>query len=146
MGWIDRARWDAKEYRSNCIELRRLKELRMLPASSERVPVKGGKISKPVEVAVEQSESVAREAYLQRSVDAVQYAMEQVLKKPQGELTIKLFDMIYYNRSHTLYGAAQVLHLTERTAKRYNRYFLKMIAERLGYIESIKFSEKMALF
>ena len=47
----------------------------MLPASSERVPVKGGKISKPVEAAVEQSESVAREAYLQRSVDAVQYAM-----------------------------------------------------------------------
>ena len=123
MGWIDRARWDAKEYRSNCIELQRLKELRMLPASSERAVVKGGKISKPVEVAVERSESVAREAYLQRSVDAVQYAMEQVLKKPQGELTIKLFDMVYYYRSHTLYGAAQVLHVSVETAKRYNKAF-----------------------
>lgn len=125
MGWIDRARWDAKEYRSNCIELQRLKELRMLPASSERAVVKGGKISKPVEVAVERSESVAREAYLQRSVDAVQYAMEQVLKKPQGELTIKLFDMVYYYRSHTLYGAAQVLHVSVETAKRYNKAFLR---------------------
>lgn len=135
MGWIDRARWDAKEYRSNCIELQRLKELRMLPVSSKRIPVKGGKISKPVEAAVEQSESVAREVYLQRSVDAVQYAMEQVLKKPQGELTIKLFDMVYYNRSYTLYGAARTLHIGEATAKRYNRYFLKMIAEFMGYIE-----------
>lgn len=97
----------------------------MLPASSERAVVKGGKISKPVEVAVERSESVAREAYLQRSVDAVQYAMEQVLKKPQGELTIKLFDMVYYYRSHTLYGAAQVLHVSVETAKRYNKAFLR---------------------
>ncbi len=135
MGWIDRARWDAKEYRSNCIELQRLKELRMLPASSERAVVKGGKISKPVEVAVERSESVAREAYLQRSVDAVEYAMEQVLKKPQGELTIKLFDMVYYYRSHTLYGAAQVLHVSVETAKRYNKAFLRAIAGYMGYID-----------
>lgn len=136
MGWIDKARWDAKEYRSNCIELQRLKELRMLPTSSERTAVKGGKISKPVEAAVERSESVAREAYLQRSVEAVQYAMEQVLKKPQGELTIKLFDMVYYHRSHTLYGAAQNVHISYGTAKNYNKFFLKCIASNMGYIKN----------
>lgn len=136
MRWIDKARDVAKEYKRNCLELRQIEEALQASAnSSGGTPVMSSKISKPVETAVERKMMQTRYLYLQQAVAAVEEAMESVLRKPQGDLTIKLFNMIYYNHSHTLYGAAQVLNITERTAKRYNRYFLKMIAESLGFVE-----------
>lgn len=136
MRWIDKARDVAKEYKRNCLELRQIEEVLQASAnSSGGTAVMNSKISKPVEAAVERKMMQTRYLYLQQAVAAVEEAMESVLRKPQGDLTIKLFNMIYYNHSHTLYGAAQVLNITERTAKRYNRYFLKMIAESLGFVE-----------
>lgn len=76
----------------------------------------------------------SRYLYLQQAVNAVENAMETVLQKPQGDLTIKLFNMVYYDKSYTLCGAAQALNLTERTARRYNWFFLKMVAESMGFI------------
>lgn len=136
MRWIDKARDVAKEYKRNCQELRQIEEsLQMSANSSGGSAVMSSKISKPVEAAVERKMMQVRYLYLQQAVCAVEEAMESVLRKPQGDLTIKLFNMVYYDRSHTLYGAAQVLNLTERTAKRYNRFFLKIIAESMGYVD-----------
>lgn len=135
--WIDKARDVSKEYKSNLKELRQLEEcLIMLETQSGDSPgVGGGKISKPVEAAVERKMMLARYQYLKQAVTAVEIAMTRVQGKPQGDLTIKLFNMVYYNRSHTLYGAATFLNLTERTAKRYNRFFLKSVAELMGFVD-----------
>lgn len=135
MRWIDKARDVAKEYKRNCQELRQIEEsLQMSANSSGGSAVMSSKISKPVEAAVERKMMQARYLYLQQAVGAVEEAMESVLRKPQGDLTIKLFNMVYYDRSHTLYGAAQKTGISEATAKRYNRYFLKMVAMGMGFI------------
>lgn len=134
--WIDKAREVAKEYRSNCAELRRMQDaMGEIKTSLEGTPVKGGKISKPVEAAVEQEMMQERLRYLEQAVGAVEYALECVAAKPQGDITKRLFNMVYSDRSHTLYGAATVLHIAEPTAKRYNRYLLKMIAKAMGFLK-----------
>lgn len=138
--WIDKARDVSKEYKSNLKELRQLEEyLNMLETQSSDSPgVASGKISKPVEAAVERKMMLARYQYLKQAITSVEIAMTRVQKKPQGDLTIKLFNMVYYNRSHTLYGAAQSLAISEVTAKRYNRFLLKEIAFQMGFIASLK--------
>ena len=132
--WIYKARDIAKEYKHNCQELRQIEEYLQVSTTSGGSPVVSGKISKPVEAAVERKMMQARYLYLQQAIDAVEDAMETVLQKPQGDLTIKLFNMVYYDKSYTLCGAAQALNLTERTARRYNWFFLKMVAESMGFI------------
>lgn len=147
MRWIDKARDVAKEYKRNCQELRQIEEsLQMSANSSGGSAVMSSKISKPVEAAVERKMMQARYLYLQQAVGAVEEAMESVLRKPQGDLTIKLFNMVYYDRSHTLYGAAQALNLTERTARRYNYFFLKTIAESMGYVNMTSQNQKNGPF
>ena len=134
MRWIDKARDIAKEYKHNCQELQQIEEYLQVSTTSGGSPVVNGKISKPVEAAVERKMMQARYLYLQQAIGAVESAMTAVLQKPQGDLTIRLFNMVYYDRSYTLYGAAQALNLTERTARRYNWFFLKMVAESMGFI------------
>ena len=134
MRWIDKARDIAKEYKHNCQELRQIEEYLQVPTTSGGSPVVSGKISKPVEAAVERKMMQTRYLFFQQAIDAVEDAMETVLQKPQGDLTIKLFNMVYYYKSCTLYGAAPKLGISEVTAKRYNRYFLKIIAIDMGFI------------
>ena len=135
MRWIDKARDIAKEYKHNCQELQQIEEYLQVSTTSGGSPVVNGKISKPVEAAVERKMMQARYQYLQQAVNAVENAMETVLRKPQGDLTIKLFNMVYYRKSYTLYGAAREIGISEATAKRYNTYFLKMVAISMGFLE-----------
>lgn len=147
MRWVDKARDVAKEYKRNCLELRQIEEfLQASVSSSGGSPVMNGKISKPVEAAVERKMMQARYQYLRQAVAAVEEAMESVLRKPQGDLTLRLFNMVHYYQSHTLYGAALELNISEKTARRYTRYFLKIIAEQMGYINLTSQNEKDDLF
>ena len=106
MRWIYKARDIAKEYKHNCQELQQIKEYLQVSIASGGSPVVSGKISKPVEAAVERKMMQSRYLYLQQAVNAVENAMETVLQKPQGDLTIKLFNMVYYDKSYTICGAS----------------------------------------
>lgn len=139
MRWIDKAREVAKEYRHNCQELRALREAEDgLQARSQGTPVMCGKVSRPVEAEVERRQMQERRRYLEQATGAVEYAIDKVMEKPQGMITFNLFHMVYYDGTHKLYGAAQELHISEITAKRYNRFFLKMVAVAMGYLISVK--------
>lgn len=133
MRWIDQARQIAKEYRSNCRELEELQKTRTYAQQSSGGTGRSRKISKPVERAVEQIAEQERMEHLKKSIKAVDFALEMVSLKPNGADTRKLFDMLYYHKSHTMLGAAQELHISERTAKNYNKYFLKVVAIKMGF-------------
>ena len=44
-----------------------------------------------------------------------------------------LLEMVYFRRTHSLYGAAAYLGIPERTAHRWNAKMLHALAEELGY-------------
>lgn len=134
MRWIDQARQVAKEYRSNCLELAEFQKARAYAQQASGGTGKSGKISKPVERAVEQIAEEERIRYLEKAVKAVDFALEMVSLKPNGEDTLKLFNLLYYHKTHTLEGVALQIGKSVETTKRYNKYFLKMIAVSMGYI------------
>ena len=68
-------------------------------------------------------------------VDAIDGALEEISRRRDGDEIIRLIDLVHFRRSHTLYGAAMVLNMSEITAKRKNGDFIRLVAKRLGYLE-----------
>lgn len=68
-------------------------------------------------------------------VDAVESALDEVSRRRDGDEIIRLVDLVHFRRSHTLYGAAVALNMSERTAKRKNGDFILLVAKKLGYIK-----------
>ncbi|MFA9380205.1 MAG: hypothetical protein ACERKO_03995 [Acetanaerobacterium sp.] len=136
MRWIDKAKDVARSYRSNN------KELSLLLESQERgiraaniASMRSGRISRPVEAAVVAKLSNERMVYLKQAIFAVDYAIAKAREKPQGEITVRLYEMVYRDRTHMLFGAAAQLHISDATARRYNQFFLKIIAVQMGFVQ-----------
>lgn len=133
MTWYGKAKEIAREYIRNTRELAAIRDAG--GGRREAVASSKGKASRPTEAAVMKILESERAAYLERATGAVEYAMEKVLEKPNGYETIKMYRLLYEKKTHSLAGAALELHIGYETAKRWNRYFLRMIAEKMGYIE-----------
>ncbi len=87
----------------------------------------GGRISNPVERAVVDRLTDQE----QRRYDAVSAALEETGRMRDGQQRIRLIERVYFRRSHTLYGAAQEVPVSEITAKRWNGQFVRLVAEKL---------------
>lgn len=138
--WLYRAREVAREYGENCRELQSILEAQeafLSRGTGEGIP--SGRIGKPVEAEVERREGIERVGYLEQAIRAVELSREEVKGKVDGEITAKMIELLYERQSHTLAGAAAVLCISEETAKRYHRYFLKLVARRMGFL---KFPER----
>lgn len=71
-----------------------------------------------------------------REYEAVRIAVETAGSIPgNGYLRVKLVEMVYFKRTHTLEGACQELHIGYITGKRYNQDFLCRIAKAFGLLE-----------
>lgn len=136
MRYIELAKAAAYGYKANCNELIRIRH-NDKPAMTVINGFVKGRISKPVEAEVMRILADQRYAYLMQATQAVEYALAMVQRKPQGEITVRIFEMVYRDGTHRLYGAALDLHISERTAQRYNTYLIKMIALRMGYLPTM---------
>ncbi len=136
MRWIDKAKDVARNYKSNQRELELLLDAKERGLHTANIAsMRSGRISRPVERVVVEQLSNERIAYLKQAIFAVDYALCKIVECPQGETTIKIYEMVYRDRTHKLYGAAQALHISERTAIRYNIGLLKIIASQMGFLQ-----------
>ena len=67
-------------------------------------------------------------------------AVEGLLQELQTERRIDqkqrtLLELVYIRNSHCLYGAAALLEISERTAKRWNTRALENLARRMGWLD-----------
>ena len=70
-----------------------------------------------------------------REYEAVLKAVEAAGSVPgNGHLRMKLVEMVYFKRTHTLEGVCQVLHISYGTAKNYNHDFLCCVAKNFGLL------------
>lgn len=67
----------------------------------------------------------------QRRYDAVRAAINDTVKLNAGKHRVALIRMVYWDRSHTLYGAALCLNISEATAYRWNNKFVRDVSEKL---------------
>lgn len=67
-----------------------------------------------------------------REMEAVKQAMEDTRKLPDGEQRLKLVDIVFWKKTHTLEGAAMTLYISRRTAIRWHSDFIKLTAAKFG--------------
>lgn len=89
------------------------------------------KISRPVEDAAVRTLPRIH----MKELAAVQAAIRTTLRLPRGEQRIQLIRMIYWDRSHTLAGAALCLEIAEVTAKRWHGEFLREVGRQFGLLD-----------
>lgn len=70
-----------------------------------------------------------------RELEAVRAAIRHIEGLHSGKERMELVKLYYWQRSHTLFGAANAIHVSEKTALRWNRDFVMQVAENFGLIE-----------
>ena len=71
----------------------------------------------------------------QRELEAVLAAIRYIEGLHSGKERMEIVKLYYWQRSHTLFGAANAIHISEKTALRWNRDFIMRVAENFGLIE-----------
>lgn len=67
-------------------------------------------------------------------IEAVEAAIRETARKPTGEARLAIIDLVYWRKSHRLYGAAMEIGYSEIQAKRYSAEFIRLVAFYLGKI------------
>lgn len=70
-----------------------------------------------------------------RETEAVRNAIAKTETMLNGTYRIALVELVFWKQTHTIQGAAMVLHLSERTAQRYHSDFIKEVARQFGLID-----------
>ena len=66
---------------------------------------------------------------------AIKTAIDQTLKEYwDGKSRVDLISMVYIKKTHTLTGAAGKLYISERTAKRWKKKFILLVAKNMGLV------------
>lgn len=66
---------------------------------------------------------------------AIRKSLAEIKQGRDGEDKVKLIEMVYFKKSHSVDGAALVLHVSERTAHRWNSEFIYILGKRMGFLE-----------
>lgn len=64
--------------------------------------------------------------------DAVTKAIQTTRYMRDGAIRVRLIELVYFRKSHTLYGASAQVHVSERTARRWHSEFVRLVAQYLN--------------
>ncbi len=95
-------------------------------------PQAGGSVGasrRTEDVVLRQMERTATREYM-----AVRNALARAEARSDGALRVELVKLVYWQRTHTIAGAATRLHVSERTARRWHRDFVYTVAAEYGLI------------
>lgn len=65
----------------------------------------------------------------QREKTAVEAALEDLNRSPEGAETRRLVNAVFFTRQYTLTGAAMREHMSYRTARRRQNAFIRLVGE-----------------
>ena len=90
----------------------------------------GSGISRPVENAV--VKAISAGTYAEYS--AVAAAIKEAEALPDGKTRLKIVDMVFWQQTHTLTGAANAAYVSPRSARRWVSEFIKSVAKNRGLL------------
>lgn len=70
-----------------------------------------------------------------RELAAVRQAVETTAEMSGGADRLKIVDMVFWQRTHTLAGAAVEIPCSYMTARRYHNDFIKKVAKNFGLMD-----------
>lgn len=66
-----------------------------------------------------------------RLVEIVDDTLAEIERMRDGRHRVELIRLAYFDRSHTLYGAAMTIPISERQAKKWNAIVMNIMAEKM---------------
>lgn len=66
-----------------------------------------------------------------RLVEIVDDMLAEIERMRDGRHRVELIRLTYFDRSHTLYGAAMTIPISERQAKKWNAIVMNIMAEKM---------------
>ena len=120
--WYNNAVHLIRRYPEICRRKRALQEQNII-ADYSGMPHSGNAGRNTENVAVKELSPVDEAAY-----DVITSAIETMSLLAHGEEILRIVDMVDWKRSHTIYGAAQVMYMHHNTAKAYRKEFIKAVA------------------
>ena len=128
-GWWSYAKYMARNYPNLCRELKEKQSI-STTANYSSGPRGSGEARGTESAAMRQLPHAKMREY-----EAVRKAVEAAGSIPgNGHLRVKLVEMVYFKRTHTLEGVCHALHISYGTAKNYNNDFLCGIAKNFGLL------------
>lgn len=128
-GWWSYAKYMARNYPNLCLELKDKQSISK--TSNYSSGHRGSGEARGTESAAIRQLSPVK----MREYEAVRKAVEAAGAVPgNGYLRVKLVEMVYFKRTHTLEGVCQVLHISYGTSKNYNHDFLCCVAKNFGLL------------
>lgn len=124
--WWGHVKSVIRRYPHLCQKAADLHSVRITP-SYEGLPGGGSRSDKTANAALRQLPDLER-----IELEAVQAAIHTTEAMPDGRRRMELLRLYYWRRSHTLFGAATKVGVSERTAKRWNGEFVEAVAKNLG--------------
>ena len=125
-GWWSYVKYMVRNYPRLYREWEELKTVSVTPNYS--AIGHGSGISKPTEqVALRLLPEVK-----QKEFDAVREALNETADGPDGSYKIELIKTVYWRQTRTLYGAAHMIGISERTARRWHTAFVYLVAKKYG--------------
>lgn len=70
----------------------------------------------------------------QKRLEAIEYAIGRARQLEQGEARLQVVRMVYWDKSHTIAGAAMRVPCGEATARRWQAQFLRDIGDYLDLV------------
>lgn len=69
-----------------------------------------------------------------RLVDIVDRTLAEIERMRDGRHRVQLIRMTYFDRSHTLYGAAMTIPVSKRQAEKWSSQFMNLLSYKLGLL------------
>jgi hypothetical protein len=110
----------------HCEDLRNIREQSVVPAYG--ATGRGTGVNRAAEsVALRELPFDDMKEYL-----AVEKTIRDTMRYPNGADRVKLIEMVFFKRTHTLHGAAMALFVSYGTAKNWHNKFIERTAENFG--------------
>lgn len=68
----------------------------------------------------------------EKELTAVERAVKSTRRGPDGKLRVRVVEMVYFRGTHTIEGAAQIVHVSYSTAWRWTDNFIRLVGKNLG--------------
>lgn len=72
-----------------------------------------------------------------KEMEAVGEAIEQTQSLPDGNVRMELVRLVFWQRTHTVWGASVKLGISERTATQWHGDFIRAVAKKFGLFNEI---------
>lgn len=125
--WWSHVKWMIRFQPEREAELRRMQEA-VITANYNAMP-RGSEPSRTTE----NLGTVTLGNPADREMRAVQLAVDETMAMKDGEDRMKLIDLVFWKRTHTLTGACIECHISDRQGQRWHADFIHLVAKNIGF-------------